>query len=119
MHALGVVGHLRRIYDPLQYDFLAPVQGMNQFITISAFILGAAQLLFLGNFLISIWAGRKAEKNPWNATTLEWTLASPPGHGNFPGDLPTVHRWAFDFSMPGAKKDFVMQTEAPDEVEKS
>ena len=119
MHALGVVGHLRRIYDPLQYNFLQPVQGMNQFITISAFILGAAQLLFLGNFLISIWAGRKAGMNPWHATTLEWTVPSPPGHGNFPGELPTVHRWAFDFSMPGAKKDFVMQTEAPDEVEKS
>jgi len=68
-------------------------------------------LIFLLNFVYSIWKGPKAPMNPWNATTLEWTLPSPPGHGNFPGELPTVHRWAFDFSAPGAAQDFVMQTE--------
>ena len=79
---------------------------------------GAAQILFVLNFLASIWLGPKAGMNPWNATTLEWTVPSPPGHGNFPGELPTVERWAFDYSLPGAKEDFVMQTEAPTRVEK-
>jgi cytochrome c oxidase subunit 1 len=116
MHALGVIGHLRRIYDPLQYDFLAPVAEMNQFISIAAFILGAGQIIFIANFFGSIWLGPKAGMNPWNATTLEWTLPSPPGHGNFPGELPTVERWPFDFGLPGAKEDFVMQTEAPAKV---
>ena len=116
MHTLGVVGHLRRIYDPLQYDFLQPIQGMNVFISIAAFILGAAQLLFIFNFVASVWRGKKAGPNPWNATTLEWTLPSPPGHGNFGAELPTVHRWPFDYSLPGAKEDFVMQTEPPARV---
>ena len=119
MHTLGVVGHLRRIYDPLQYDFLQPIQGMNVFISTSAFILGTAQLLFIVNFLMSMWMGKKAGPNPWNATTLEWTIPSPPGHGNFGDELPTVHRWPFDYGLPGAKKDYVMQTEAPSQVQSS
>jgi cytochrome c oxidase subunit 1 len=119
MHTLGVVGHLRRIYDPLQYSFLEPIAGLNQFISISAFILGGAQIIFIVNFFASIWLGAKASDNPWNATTLEWTLPSPPGHGNFPGELPVVERWAFDYGLPGAKEDFVMQTTAPSKVEQS
>ena len=119
MHTLGIVGHLRRIYDPLQYDFLGPIAGMNQFISISAFILGTTQLLFIVNFLMSMWIGKKAGPNPWNATTLEWTIPSPPGHGNFGDELPTVHRWPFDYGLPGAKKDYVMQTEAPSQVQSS
>ena len=111
MHSLGIVGHLRRIYDPLQYEFLQPLQGMNIFISLAAFMLGSAQLLFLINFFSSIWVGKKAGANPWHATTLEWTVPSPPGHGNFGGELPTVHRWPFDYSLPGAKEDFVMQNE--------
>ena len=82
-------------------------------------MLGAAQILFLVNFFASIWLGPKAGVNPWNATTLEWTVPSPPGHGNFGPELPVVERWAFDYSMPGAKEDFVMQTEAPTRVESS
>ena len=109
MHSLGIMGHLRRIYDPLQYEFLQPVAGMNTFVSVAAFITGAAQLLFLANFLSSIWIGKKAGNNPWQATTLEWTVPSPPGHGNFPAELPTVHRWAFDYSVPDADEDFVMQ----------
>ena len=111
MHSLGIMGHLRRIYDPLQYEFLQPVAGMNTFVSVAAFITGAAQLLFLANFLTSIWVGKKAGQNPWHATTLEWTVPSPPGHGNFGKELPTVHRWPFDYSLPDAKEDFVMQTE--------
>jgi hypothetical protein len=76
----------------------------------AAFILGAAQIIFLVNFFWSIFAGRRtSERNPWHATTLEWTAPSPPGHGNFGDELPTVHRWPFDFSVPGEKEDFTPQ----------
>jgi len=110
MHIIGVGGQMRRIYDPTQYMFLVPQQPVNVFITISAFILGAAQLIFLVNFFVSIFAGKRAtERNPWHATTLEWTAPSPPGHGNFGEELPTVYRWPFDFSVPGEKEDFIPQ----------
>jgi cytochrome c oxidase subunit 1 len=111
MHILGIGGQMRRIYDPTQYTFLVSQQPVNVFITVSAFILGAAQLIFVLNFFISIFAGRRAmENNPWHATTLEWTVPCPTGHGNFGPELPTVHRWPFDFSVPGEKDDFVPQT---------
>jgi cytochrome c oxidase subunit 1 len=83
---------------------------MNVFISVSAFLLGATQLIFIFNFLASIWIGKKTiEHNPWQATTLEWTTPSPTGHGNFGEELPTVHRWAFDYSVPGASEDYVPQ----------
>jgi cytochrome c oxidase subunit 1 len=92
---------------------LVPQQGLNVFISISAFILGASQLIFIANFFISIWAGKRATtNNPWKATTLEWETPCPTGHGNFGEELPTVHRWAFDYGVPGAPDDFVPQTEA-------
>ncbi len=110
MHTTGIIGHLRRVYNPLEYDFLAPVEGLNVFISIAAFITGAAQLIFIVNFFSSIWLGRKAGSNPWNATTLEWTVEGVPGHGNFGPELPTVYRCPFDYGLPGAEKDYVMQT---------
>ena len=111
MHVIGIGGQMRRIYDPTQYMFLVPQQPVNVFITIAAFILGAGQLIFLFNFFFSIFAGKRAvERNPWHATTLEWTAPTPPGHGNFGEELPTVYRWPFDYSVPGEKEDFVPQT---------
>jgi cytochrome c oxidase subunit I len=110
MHILGIGGQMRRIYDPTNYLFLQAQQPLNVFVSISAFILFGAQFIFLANFLFSIFAGRKAtEKNPWHANTLEWTVPCPTGHGNFGEELPTVYRWAFDYSLPGAKEDFVPQ----------
>jgi cytochrome c oxidase subunit 1 len=114
MHILGIGGQLRRIYDPTHYDFLKPQQVLNVFISISAFILFSGQLLFLVNFFVSLFAGKKAtEKNPWHANTLEWTVPCPTGHGNFGEELPTVHRWPFDYSVPGADQDFIPQDVAP------
>jgi cytochrome c oxidase subunit 1 len=114
MHVIGVGGQMRRLYDPTQYDFLVPQQGVNVFISIAAFITFAAQFIFLINFFGSIFAGRKAtENNPWHATTLEWTTPSPTGHGNWAGEIPTVYRWPFDYSVPGAKEDFIPQDVAP------
>jgi cytochrome c oxidase subunit I len=113
MHILGVGGQMRRLYDPTFYGFLIPQQPLNVFVSISAFILFGGQLIFLANFFVSIWGGRRAtENNPWKATTLEWTVPCPTGHGNFGAELPTVHRWAFDYSVPGAVEDFVSQTES-------
>jgi cytochrome c oxidase subunit 1 len=111
MHYIGIAGHLRRIYDPYQYEFLKPLQPINEFITISALILGASQILFFINFFWSAFAGKKATENPWEANGLEWTTASPPPHGNWPGEIPTVHRWPYEYANPDFPKDHVMQHE--------
>jgi cytochrome c oxidase subunit 1 len=111
MHYIGIAGHMRRIYDPYQYEFLKPLQGVNQFITASAMILGASQLIFFVNFFWSAFKGKKADANPWGANGLEWTTSSPPPHGNWPGDIPEVHRWPYEYSPPDSEKDHVMQHE--------
>ncbi len=80
-------------------------------------IVGAAQLIFLFNLIYSARAGEKSEKNPWKANSLEWlTPEMPPGHGNFGKELPVVYRWAYDFNVPGADKDYIPQTVPPSEV---
>jgi cytochrome c oxidase subunit 1 len=111
MFFLGMGGHMRRIYNPLQYDFLKPLEHTNQFITMAAIVLLIGQLPFIVNFLGSLWFGVKAADNPWHATTLEWTTTSPPPHENFP-TVPTVYRGPYDYSVPGAAEDFLMQTAA-------
>jgi cytochrome c oxidase subunit 1 len=116
MHNLGLDGMMRRIYDPNQYEYLAQYQPMNTFISISALLLGAAQLIFLVNFLISL-RGKKAPANPWNANSLEWTLPSPPPHGNFP-EMPTVYRGPYEYSVPGREEDYWPQSEPPGEPER-
>jgi cytochrome c oxidase subunit 1 len=109
MHILGIAGHMRRIYNPTQYDFLKPVQHWNVIITIGALVLGFSQLLLIVNFFWSMFAGRKAPKNPWDANTLEWEAPSPPPHGNFPGPLPTVYRGPYEYSSPLVAEDFLPQ----------
>jgi cytochrome c oxidase subunit I len=109
MHILGVGGHMRRIYNPLQYEFLLDFQGMNVFITWSAFLLGATQLLFFGNLIYGLLFGRKAGDNPWEANTLEWAAPTPPPHGNFPGSVPTVHRGPYEYSSPEVEEDYLPQ----------
>ncbi|MDZ7361874.1 MAG: cbb3-type cytochrome c oxidase subunit I [candidate division KSB1 bacterium] len=109
MHILGVGGHMRRIYNPMQYEFLKDFQGMNEFISISAFVLGFTQLLFLFNVLYSLKRGRKAEDNPWHANTLEWTAIYPIPHGNFAA-LPTVYRGPYEYSAPEVEEDWLPQT---------
>jgi cytochrome c oxidase subunit 1 len=111
MHYIGIAGHMRRIYTATEYEFLKPLQPINEFISYSAFVLGASQLIFLANFFWSAFKGRKAEANPWNAAGLEWTTPSPPPHGNWPGEIPEVYRWPYDYSVPDAPRDFVMQTD--------
>ena len=108
MHFLGVAGHMRRIYNPLQYEFLVDLQWWNVFITMSAFCLGVSQLIFLFNFVWSLFAGKKAEDNPWQANTLEWTAPSPPPHGNFE-TVPTVYRGPYEYSSPLVQEDWLPQ----------
>jgi len=117
MHYIGLAGHMRRIYDPYQYAFLKPLQPINEFITVSALILGLSQIVFFVNFFWSAFKGQKASENPWNANGLEWTTSSPPPHGNWPGAIPEVHRWPYEYSNPSAPTDHVMQHEPPMTVE--
>lgn len=110
MHYLGMAGVPRRYYRFDTFDAFGHFVGLNQFITIAAIIVFAAQLLFVFNFFYSIWNGKKmTNKNPWGSTTLEWTAPIEPIHGNWPGKLPTVHRWAYDYSREGAEHDFIPQ----------
>jgi cytochrome c oxidase subunit 1 len=109
MHILGMNGHMRRIYNPLQYDFLKPIQPINVFISISAFVLGAAQFILLANIIWSLAKGKKAEDNPWHANTLEWTTPTPPGHGNWPGPLPVVYHGPYEYSSPLTTEDYLPQ----------
>jgi cytochrome c oxidase subunit 1 len=109
MHILGVGGHMRRIYNPLQYDFLKGLQPINVMITESAFLLGLVQLVFVFNFLWSMFAGKVAGKNPWEANTLEWEAPSPPPHGNFPGPIPTVYHGPYEYSSPLVTEDYLPQ----------
>jgi cytochrome c oxidase subunit 1 len=109
MHNLGVYGHMRRIYDPSQYEFLQPLAGTNKFITVNALLLLAVQIPFVLNFIMSWYKGKKAAENPWNANGLEWTTPSPAPHGNFP-ETPTVYRGPYEYSSPLVEEDFLPQT---------
>ena len=114
MHFLGTLGHPRRYAEISGVDYLAERGSaeMHYFITIAAMVLVTAQLLFLVNFLWSLFAGKKPESdNPWQSTSLEWTLPSPPPHDNFAGRVPVVRRGPYDYSVPGSAKDFLMQHE--------
>jgi cytochrome c oxidase subunit 1 len=108
MHILGMGGMMRRIYDPTQYEFLKPWQPLNIFVSHSAFLLGATQIIFMLNFLISIFRGKKVGRNPWQANTLEWVAPSPPGHGNFE-TIPTVYRGPYEYSSPESVEDYLPQ----------
>ncbi|MDR7451652.1 MAG: cbb3-type cytochrome c oxidase subunit I, partial [Armatimonadota bacterium] len=110
MHFAGIAGMMRRIFSTGLYAHLQGLAWVNIFISLAAFMLGAAQLLFIWNLFASLVRGQRAPANPWGATTLEWQTSSPPPHGNFPGALPEVHRWPYDYSVPGAPEDFIPQT---------
>jgi cytochrome c oxidase subunit 1 len=109
MHILGVGGHMRRIYNPTQYEFLKPIQHLNVLITVGALCLGASQLVFVVNFFWSLVAGKRADRNPWHANTLEWEAPTPTPHGNFPGPLPTVYRGPYEYSSPLVAEDYLPQ----------
>jgi cytochrome c oxidase subunit 1 len=114
MHFVGLAGAPRRYYDYSVYgEFdqgsLDMMMDLNVIITVFAIVAAIGQLLFLFNFFYSIYRGPKAPQNPWNSNTLEWTTPVEHIHGNWPGELPTVHRWPYDYSKPGADTDFIPQ----------
>ncbi|MCB9799142.1 MAG: cbb3-type cytochrome c oxidase subunit I [Candidatus Omnitrophica bacterium] len=108
MFSMGLAGVSRRLYDPTQYAHGLAVQPLNVVISYSAWLLALAQIPFILNFFISIFAGKKATDNPWEATTLEWATPTPPGHGNFLTE-PKVYRGPYEYSVPGAQHDFSPQ----------
>ena len=116
MHYLGVLGMPRRYNTFEGYAFIPPsAHLLNEFITIAALVVATGQLLFLFNLAWSLRHGLVAGGNPWRAASLEWqTPQTPPVHGNWGEALPVVHRWAYAYSVPGAKEDFIAQ-DAPAE----
>jgi cytochrome c oxidase subunit 1 len=120
MHFLGLAGHPRRYFDGTAVVYLAKLQPVHVFISIAAFITIGSQLLFLFNFFWSMKAGKEAkEENPWHATTLEWSIPSPPPHDNFGGLEPVVYHGPYEFSVPGAADDYIPQHLAPNLVRKA
>jgi len=111
MHMVGLGGLPRRYASYLKFDTFAHLQPMNVMITVSAICLGFTQFLFLANFFYSMFWGPKAAQNPWNSNTLEWTDApSPAGHGNWPGQVPTVYRPPYEYSSPEVAEDWLPQS---------
>ncbi|MEL1239550.1 cytochrome c oxidase subunit I [Flavobacterium flavipallidum] len=110
MHFIGLAGLPRRYYTNTNFPLFDDLQNVNVLITTFALVGGAFQLVFLYNFFSSIFFGKKAEQNPWRSTTLEWTTPVEHIHGNWPGEIPEVHRWAYDYSNPEHEEDFVPQT---------
>ncbi len=109
MHYTGLAGMPRRYYDYSIWESFKNFGPLNQFISIVAIIVFMVQFLFLFNFFYSIWKGRKVTtQNPWGATTLEWTTPINPGHGNWEGEIPEVHRWAYDYGKDG--HEYIAQT---------
>jgi cytochrome c oxidase subunit 1 len=111
MHYLGMAGHLRRYSQLTELNYLRRLVPLQTFMTYAAFLTIAGQFIFLFNLFWSMKFGKKAADNPWEATTLEWTTATPPPHDNFGGHVPVVYNGPYEYSVPGAPRDFVMQTD--------
>ena len=114
MHFVGIAGAPRRyynysVYNEFDTNQLEIMMDLNVIITIFAIFAALAQLIFLFNFFYSIYRGPKTPQNPWKSTTLEWTTPVEHIHGNWPGELPVVHRWPYDYSVPGSDVDFIPQ----------
>ena len=109
MHYLGLAGLPRRYYSNSAFPMFDNLQDINELVTICALIGAAAQFLFLFNFFYSIFRGETAVQNPWKSNTLEWTTPVARIHGNWPGEIPSVYRWPYDYSKPGADADFIPQ----------
>ncbi|HTS56195.1 MAG TPA: cbb3-type cytochrome c oxidase subunit I [Terriglobales bacterium] len=111
MHYLGMAGQTRRYSQFTEVQYMTHLIPLQTFMTYAAFITIAAQLIFLFNLFWSMFKGPKASDNPWEATTLEWTTATPPPHDNFGGQTPVVYHGPYEYSVPGAAKDYLMQTD--------
>lgn len=110
MHFLGLAGVPRRYYSNTAFPMFDNLTDINVLVTMFAILSAVAQAIFMFNFIYSALRGKKAEQNPWKSNTLEWTTPVEHIHGNWPGEIPEVHRWAYDYSKPGMDEDFVPQT---------
>jgi cytochrome c oxidase subunit 1 len=111
MHYLGMAGQPRRYSQFTEFAYLQHLMPLNRFITYAAIVTISAQLIFVLNLFWSMFKGPKATDNPWESTTLEWTTATPPPHDNFGGHTPVVNHGPYEYSVPGAPRDYVMQTD--------
>jgi cytochrome c oxidase subunit 1 len=109
MHFIGMAGLPRRYYTNSNFPLFDELADTNVLITVFALVGAAFQLVFFWNFFYSIFKGKKAPMNPWRSNTLEWTAPVEHIHGNWPGEIPAVHRWPYDYSKPGHDEDFVPQ----------
>ena len=109
MHYIGIAGFPRRYYSFTNFDPFGGFADLNMFISVAAIVTFSGQFVFIFNFFYSIFRGRRAPQNPWRSNTLEWTAPVNPGHGNWPGEIPAVYRWPYDYSKPGAEEDFIPQ----------
>jgi cytochrome c oxidase subunit 1 len=110
MHFMGLDGVPRRYYSFTEFESMNEWLSVNVFVTWAAILGAVAQVAFLWNFFYSIFFGEKSTQNPWESTTLEWTTPVERIHGNWPGEIPTVYRWPYDYSKPGHSTDFIQQT---------
>ena len=111
MHYLGMAGQTRRYSQFTEVAYQHHLIPLQTFMTYAAFVTIAAQFIFVFNLFWSMKKGPKASDNPWEATTLEWTTATPPPHDNFGGHTPVVHHGPYEYSVPGAPRDFTMQSD--------
>lgn len=109
MHFIGLAGLPRRYYTNTAFPLFDDLADVNVLMTVFAIVGAIFQLVFLWNFFTSIFYGKKAVQNPWRSNTLEWTTPVEHIHGNWPGELPVVYRWPYDYSKPGQEEDFVPQ----------
>ncbi len=109
MHIVGLGGMARRYYDHTQFSTWQDLQPLNQFMTVSAILLGFTQFIFVANIFYSLFRGPKAERNPWHCNSLEWFAPSPPPHGNF-DTPPIVYHGPYEYSVPGMDTDYLPQT---------
>lgn len=110
MHFVGLSGAPRRYYAYTAYEGFNAALNINALISVFAIMGGLAQLIFVFNFFYSMFRGRKSVQNPWKSNTIEWTAPVEHLHGNWPGELPTVYRWPYDYGKPNADDDFIPQT---------
>ncbi|MFZ7105979.1 MAG: cytochrome c oxidase subunit I [Bacteroidota bacterium] len=119
MHFIGLSGAPRRYYAYTAYEGFDAALNINVLVSIFAILGGLAQFIFVFNFFYSMYRGRKASQNPWKSNTLEWTAPVEHLHGNWPGEIPTVHRWAYDYGKPNADDDYIPQTTPYSQTTKS
>ncbi len=109
MHFLGMAGLPRRYYTNTAFPYFDDLADINVIVTVCAIITALVQLVFIYNFFASMFYGKKATMNPWKSNTLEWTTPVEHIHGNWPGELPVVYRWAYDYSKTNSDGEYVIK----------